>query len=342
MQAIDPYNVHEIQVDVTSYCNSFCGACVRNVKGGPVSPYVKLQHIDEKVWQKICDFAAETNTAKISFNGNFGDISSHPKFIQMLEYLYSVAGEKVRLNIHTNGGARSENFWRDLAIVTQKIPASVVTFSVDGLEDTNHIYRRGVNFDAVMKNAEAYIGAGGHARWRMIVFDHNIHQIEEASARAKEMGFIEFVLNRSFATHIPVIEYRGMPAGEITAPKPLHVERLRESVEWFDDSIPYIEVVTSEQMKRKSPCPWTHYSRIQINQMGEVWPCCYFSMHTGRPDDRRRFGWLDEKIELYGEDFNNLNHHSMLEVLSNTFFQKDLRKNFKRRLLPLCSEKCGI
>jgi hypothetical protein len=76
--------------------------------------------------------------------------------------------------------------------------------------------------------------------------------------------------------------------------------------------------------------------------MGEVWPCCYFSMHTGRPDDRRRFGWLDEKIELYGEDFNNLNHHSMLEVLSNTFFQKDLRKNFKRRLLPLCSEKCGI
>ena len=345
MNIIDPLNVYEIQIDITSYCNSFCGACVRNIKGGPVNPLVKLEHINWNVWEQVCDFAGKTNLEKISFNGNFGDVSSHPRFVEMLELLYEQPNQNVRLNIHTNGGARSIEFWTRLAHIVKKFPGSIVTFSIDGLEDTNHIYRRGVDFGDIMKNAKAYISAGGPARWRMIVFDHNQHQLQQASKLAKEMGFVAFSLNRSFNTSIPVIEYKGMPEGTITSPDKNTVEQLRESVEWAEDEIKnYAEKnnnTTNGEFK-KPVCPWMKDSRIQINQMGEVWPCCYFSMHTGRANDRRRFVWLDERIAEYGENFNNLNYFDIFEILNHKFYEKDLEDNFTNRLLPLCTEKCGI
>ena len=68
----------------------------------------------------------------------------------------------------------------------------VMTFSIDGLADTNKLYRIGINHERVMANAKAFIEAGGKARWKMIVFKHNEHQIDEAKQLAKDMGFWEF------------------------------------------------------------------------------------------------------------------------------------------------------
>ena len=65
-------------------------------------------------------------------------------------------------------------------------------FSIDGLADTNKLYRIGINHDRVMANAKAFIEAGGKARWKFIVFRHNEHQVEEARELAKDMGFWQF------------------------------------------------------------------------------------------------------------------------------------------------------
>ena len=50
-----------------------------------------------------------------------------------------------------------------------------VTFGIDGLQDTNHLYRISTNFDKIIKNAKAFIDAGGFAKWHMLVFEHNEH-----------------------------------------------------------------------------------------------------------------------------------------------------------------------
>ena len=52
-----------------------------------------------------------------------------------------------------------------------------VIFSLDGLEDTNHIYRVGVQFKKVMENTQAFINAGASAHWDMLVFKHNKHHV---------------------------------------------------------------------------------------------------------------------------------------------------------------------
>jgi hypothetical protein len=52
-------------------------------------------------------------------------------------------------------------------------------------------------FKKIMQNAEAFIQAGGRARWDYIVFAHNEHQVEEAEALSKSMGFEKFQYKKS-------------------------------------------------------------------------------------------------------------------------------------------------
>ncbi|OUU18532.1 MAG: hypothetical protein CBC05_02290 [Crocinitomicaceae bacterium TMED45] len=49
-----------------------------------------------------------------------------------------------------------------------------------------------------MANVEAFINAGGRARWQFITFNHNSHQLQKAKDMAKELGFSEFIEKMSF------------------------------------------------------------------------------------------------------------------------------------------------
>ena len=99
------------------------------------------------------------------------------------------------LSMNTNGGARDVGWWKELAKVLKK-PAAVI-FSVDGLADTNHLYRQGVVWDHVEQNMRAFIEAGGRARWDFIVFDHNQHQVDEARLLSERWGVERFVVKKT-------------------------------------------------------------------------------------------------------------------------------------------------
>jgi len=341
METVDSNNIKQIQIDVTSYCNSFCGSCIRNINGGPVNPMVKLQHMPWDIWKKIVDFCSETTVDRLSFNGNYGDLSNHPDIIEMFEYLHTKNPNTI-LNIHTNGGARNTTFWKDLAKVVGKFPSSYVTFSIDGLKDTNHIYRRGVDFDRIMENAAAYISADGEARWRMIVFDHNKHQLQEARDTAKQMGFFAFSLNRSYSTELQVDAYKEFPQANITAPTAAEVNSLRKEYEYTNYLPKNSNVINYDDYpKLDTKCPWAELLQIQINQLGEVWPCCYLSFSSGMAS-RYRFKYFDEKAELYGKHFNNLNYYDLKDIVDHDFFQKDLPYSWEHSLLGICTQKCGV
>ena len=86
-------------------------------------------------------------------------------------------------------------------------------FSIDGLEDTNHIYRRNVSWKKVMNNVQAYIQAGGSAHWDMLIFNHNQHQVDAAKQLADSLGFTWFraKVSKRFAT-MP-IKFLNPPEG---------------------------------------------------------------------------------------------------------------------------------
>ena len=87
-------------------------------------------------------------------------------------------------------------FWKDLA----KIKGLKVTFNIDGLQDTNHLYRRNVKWDRLIANVEAFISAGGKADWRYLIFKHNEQQIDEAKTLSKNLN--ELLLDKQIFYHI--------------------------------------------------------------------------------------------------------------------------------------------
>ena len=164
--------VRDLQVDITTYCNSHCGGCIRNKDGGEVC--VELVHLSPEIFQKI-NF---DDIRIVYFNGAYGDFTMHPDVLRIIDSIPS----HVTFDASTNGGARGKAWWSQLTNILKKFKDGRITFAIDGI-DTNHMYRRGVNIDGVLENAQSFIQAGGNARWKYIAFEHNQHEIEKASKK---------------------------------------------------------------------------------------------------------------------------------------------------------------
>jgi len=178
-----------LDLETSSLCNALCPVCNRRANGGLKNKtfretYVTLE--DFKNWFSD-DFVAQLYG--IQMCGNYGDAMTNPDLISILTHVKSI-NPKIKITMNSNASGRDPEFWYELGkLIGQN---GWLTFSVDGLEDTNHIYRRGTYWDKIMMAMKNYIRGGGRARWEFLVFKHNQHQIEEAKALAKKIGIQEF------------------------------------------------------------------------------------------------------------------------------------------------------
>ena len=176
-----------IHFEPTSKCNAACPMCARNVDGEGC--IVSLSDLSLENFQLQVSKVLDT-LEKIFFCGNVGDPCADKNLLQKIEWIKNLRPDVV-IGINTNGSIRNPKWWTDCAKLLTGIYDYVV-FSIDGLEDTNHIYRVGVQFKKIMDNAKAYIDAGASAHWDMLVFDHNKHQVQQCKQLAKDMGFTWF------------------------------------------------------------------------------------------------------------------------------------------------------
>ena len=282
--------VKHLQAEITTYCNSHCGGCIRNNQGGEC--VVSLQHMPVETFRKINFDEIET----MSFSGGYGEPTMHPHAL----VIFNSIPNDIIWELHSNGGTRTKEWWEELAKI-QHDNCSVV-FSIDGLEDTNHIYRRGVDFNKIMDNAEAFISAGGTAEWKFISFKHNEHQIEAASKIAKEMGFNCFMVAESYKDEIYQKQYKGFPESKATRG-------------YFTDRYNFAKQIEKKKHfpkhKKDKGCSWANVNRAQIDAWGYIWRCCF---HVG-------FHTQPYYKELLLFDMkNNLNEYSYNDILESTFF----------------------
>jgi hypothetical protein len=153
---------------------------------------------------------------KMFMCGNYGDPAAGQDTLQIFKY-FKEHNPNISLGINTNGSIRNPDWWRELAAIMTKVEDYAV-FSIDGLEDTNHLYRVGVQWDKLIKNAKAFTDEGGNAHWEMIVFEHNQHQINNAMELAKELNFSIFRTKVSRRFKRFPVEYLKPPTGHKDIP----------------------------------------------------------------------------------------------------------------------------
>ena len=186
MTGFDYFKVDEYQLEITTYCNAACPQCPRNISGGEVNPYLALQHLSRESINRAFTKELCSRVRQIFFCGSYGDPIVHPDFLDILKD-FRAKNPTLWLYLHTNGGVHNSEWWRELAQILNGY--GKVDFGIDGLEDTNHLYRRGVKFEKAINNAQSFINAGGKAQWNFIVFKHNQHEIENAKLLSSIVGF---------------------------------------------------------------------------------------------------------------------------------------------------------
>jgi MoaA/NifB/PqqE/SkfB family radical SAM enzyme len=274
--------IDEYQIEVTTYCNAACPQCPRNINGTSINPHMPLTHIPYDTIVKTFKPEHLARLRQIFFCGSYGDPIMHPQFPDILRYFRSCS-ESLYLYIHTNGGVHDPDYWSEIGriIGTQ----GKIDFGIDGLVDTNHIYRQNVKFEKVIENAQAFIRSGGIAQWNFIVFEHNEHQVEEAHRMSKELGFKSFLARNTgrFFNHTTVEEMHEWPAqnrkGEIT-----HVLRLPKNTSFRNKSMLFLPDIKKEYGDMRDyfnttpiVCDALLGKKVIISAEGLVLPCNFFT-----------------------------------------------------------------
>ena len=186
--------IKTVHLEITAVCNASCPMCARNINGGEVNPQLPQTELGIEDIKRIFDPKFVTQLDRVYMCGNYGDPVAARDTLEAFTY-FRTYNPNIHLSMHTNGSAKRPEWWAELArIIGRK---GHVVFSLDGLEDTNHLYRQGTVWSKIMENAQTYINAGGRARWDYIVFAHNEHQVEAAEALSKQMGFERFQFKKS-------------------------------------------------------------------------------------------------------------------------------------------------
>ena len=231
-----------LDLETSSLCNALCPVCNRRANGGLKNTSFKETYVSIEKFKEWFSDDFIKQLYGLSMCGNYGDSMTNPDLIPILTYAKSV-NPNLRITMNTNGSGRNPEFWQSLGELIGK--RGILTFSVDGLEDTNHLYRKGTNWSKIMMAMKNFIKGGGRARWEFLVFKHNQHQIAEARALADELGFDKFFekkamgfvhndLNREVKEGIRVFDTDGSYQYVLEPPENEFTNKIVASVKYED------------------------------------------------------------------------------------------------------------
>ena len=364
-------NVKRLHIELSSRCNASCPACSRNYSGGPVSVDLELTELSIDDIKRMVPVEIASNLIGINFCGNVGDPGMAPDLIPILEY-FREHSPKIVQQLRTNGGMRNEKFWTSLGnFFVNQPPArdnhlfskAGVVFSVDGLEDTNHIYRRGVIWEKLLRNMRAYSATGAFAVWEWLLFEHNEHQVEEARTLSKELGF-EFIVKNplGFGEYEDTLsgmnvygkdgdyEYTIWPSKYTGFRKDPPFGNKVDFKFMNQKTIPILSKFSKELEKNSAiVCKSIEHKEskeIYISANGYMLPCCFLGGVFGQFNSSYSRHQFNTMINDYGLEVFNLKNQSILDIIQGPDFSKFFLDSWKADTIEngkllYCLETCG-
>lgn len=178
-----------LNIDSSTRCNLSCPGCSRT--RALAEGINRWQVTDMKMSDFQALVAEHNKIGKLTYNLTLSDPIYSGAFIKQLEHLATL-NYRPRIDISTNASGRNAAWWLKLAGLLGD--NDKVEFAIDGLADTNHIYRVNSEWDSIMLGARTLRESwAGQMVWRYVIFEHNYHQVTQAKQLAESLGFDAFV-----------------------------------------------------------------------------------------------------------------------------------------------------
>jgi MoaA/NifB/PqqE/SkfB family radical SAM enzyme len=322
--------INHINAELSNFCNSACPMCPRYdsdlklIKEISNNSHTSLDEIKYKIGIKLISQLKIFRSC-----GNLGDGAMNPECLEIYEFLKS-KNKKVILSLNTNGGARDTAFWYEMG----QLGINVI-FSIDGLEDTNHLYRRNVKWSKLWGNVESFILGGGIATWDFLIFKHNEHQLQEAENLAKKIGFKKF--QKKYTTRWNDFDSDGKWMERTT----IKVDDYNLEISSHQKQNIHPGAVpktnsTNNLFHKSVSCKSFSNSNVEIyiHANGYVSPCCWLgdlTIHESK-----------NIIKNYNEV--SIKHRTLQEILEGNYFQslwKGIQNEAGAYRLQTCLQTCG-
>ena len=364
-----------VHIEITDKCNSECAVCPRNIKGGTIHPNIKNIQLGVDYFKLLGeDFLSQIETWH--FCGTRGDPMANTEIVEILQYIRSI-NNKAEIQIRTNGGIGGVERFKQISEIIGG--NGFLVFSVDGWEDTNHIYRKNVKWNKVKANMDAYLSGPGIMHWDYIVFKHNYHQISLAKEFARKnnihlelkepFGFEDEYKTREVYT-LPVYSkqtlellYEIEPETEHEIPDFLHGHQpggmgtkfygatvkkqnwpKKLDPECLNDQYPPMEYYSYlKTQKHEYNCEAIDKAEVFIDCDGQFLPCCFIASEQfmGEPQILNMLNSVDISLHYPTETWKPF------DILQSKFFVKTIPDGFAGKLddeagsCHTCVKMCG-
>lgn len=345
-------DIKEVHLELTERCQAACPMCDRNIRGEGINPHIRNVELTLADIKKIFTVEFLRQLKSVQFCGNYGDPIIAEDLLPVIKYFKKI-NPKLWISINTNAGARSAEWWKDLAHTLDNYGR--VIFSVDGLKDTNHLYRQNVKWDKVERAMRSFISAGGRARWDFLVFDHNQHQVEEAEKFSKELGFEIFTVKKSsrFVTAGSSVKKVDHQASDRKGNKSILIKESQDD-KFKNKELDKIDAISKEYGSMdmyyevsEIDCKVKKTNSLYISAEGIVLPCCWTA--------GRMYKWWhkDPKVEQIWDHIDNAGGKDSinaklvgLKAVFDTLIFENIQKSWdikgsKNGRLKICSMKCS-
>lgn len=251
----------KIRLDVCNLCQLKCPVCwVRRDEEIIKKDFGGFGYVSFETFKKFLD---ENQSIKEIELAHYGEILLNPDLEDIVRYSYEKG-----VTLTANAGVNMNYLPEKLAEALVKYNFNSMTVAMDGAtQDIYSIYRKGGNLDTVIHNIktinkykEKYNTRYPMMVYKVILFGHNVHQIEKSRELAKELNMpIWFVVN-AIEGYSPFKQDDRAKVTEATGISTLDSE---------------IETVAEQYRTGKQNfCFCTDiYENPQINYNGDLWGC---------------------------------------------------------------------
>jgi len=178
---VDPWDINEIQLELTNKCSLKCFYCAR-FRDKPSKSDLDIKVVEQiltcKKWNDVADV------------GSYGDTMFYKPYHDFLRILMD--SDVGWYGGHFAATGKGKKWWDETISLYEKVIASGtgvrMTFGIDGLEDTSKLHRVGQDWDEITYALKRCVEIGCKVQWQFIAMSFNEHQIDEAKKLAEDWG----------------------------------------------------------------------------------------------------------------------------------------------------------